>query len=86
MSNFTTTVDLDGMTVYVEGKFYKGDPGVWTFKNGDPGYPPSPDEVEFEWECNPDEYDLLLADYGSDQKIYEAIENMILDNPYKYVG
>jgi hypothetical protein len=24
-----------------------GDPGVRTFRNGDPGYPPSPPEVEF---------------------------------------
>ena len=84
---FTTTVELDGITVYVEGTFTKGDPGRWTMANGVPGYPPDGDRVWFEWWCKiyKDRW-LLLADYGSDQKIYEAIENMILDNPDKYVG
>lgn len=83
---FTTTVDLDGITVYVEGTFTKGDPGRWTMANGDPGYPPDGDDVEFDWECNHDDYEYLLKEYHSDQKIYEAIENIILDNPDRLVG
>lgn len=86
MSNFTATIQLDGIPVYVEGKFYKGDPGRWTMANGDPGYPPDGDTVEFSYACKDEEFDLLIADYGSEQKIYEAIENIILDNPGRWVG
>lgn len=87
MSNFTTTVDLDGIAVYVEGTFTKGDPGRWTMADGSPGYPPDGDDVEFEWSAKSDyDYDILIAEYGSDQKIYEAIENRILDNPDRLVG
>ena len=30
--------------VEVEGKYIPGDPGVWTYSNGDPGYPETPPE------------------------------------------
>lgn len=41
---------LDGEIVDVE-VFYiyePGDPGVWTFSNGDPGYPGTDDNVEIQ--------------------------------------
>jgi len=28
--------------------YYPGDPGVWTYSNGDPGYPATPAEIEVE--------------------------------------
>ena len=33
--------------VTVKVLIYPGDPGVRTFSNGDPGYPPTPPEFEF---------------------------------------
>lgn len=45
------TIDLGDCELQIEGTanytVTPGDPGVRTFRNGDPGYPPSPPEVEF---------------------------------------
>lgn len=46
-----TWVELnDGELVDVEVyyTYEPGDPGVWTYSNGDPGYPATPDNVEIE--------------------------------------
>ena len=48
---FTSTVSVKGdgpdeEEVVVEATYVAGDPGVRTFRNGDPGYPPSGPEVD----------------------------------------
>lgn len=63
---FTITLGQDGLRqqcdVTYTGKFIPGDPGVHTFSNGDPGYPPSPAEFDIESiEVNGD-VSLLIED------------------------
>jgi len=42
-----TTIKIQiEIEVEVEGKYIPGDPGVWTYSNGDPGYPATPPEFE----------------------------------------
>lgn len=43
--NSLITLDND-VKILVEYNYYEGDPGVWRYSNGDPGYPPTPDELE----------------------------------------
>ena len=40
------TISIDWMEVDFEFNYEPGDPGVHTFSNGDPGYPPSGPEIE----------------------------------------
>jgi len=60
--------------VEVEGKYIPGDPGVWTYSNGDPGYPETPAEFEIHkvmW-GKTDITDLLSSDdlrYIEDQML-----------------
>ena len=42
------TINFQGIEIEVEGNFIAGDPGVYTYSNGDPGYPGTPDEFEIE--------------------------------------
>jgi hypothetical protein len=35
------TIEIE---IEVEGSYTPGDPGVYTYSNGDPGYPPTPPE------------------------------------------
>lgn len=43
-----TTIEFEEETlpVYVLYNYYPGDPGVHSYSNGDPGYPPTGPEVE----------------------------------------
>jgi hypothetical protein len=36
----------DNVEIFVQYDYYKGCDGLWTLPNGDPGYPPEPDELE----------------------------------------
>ena len=47
----TITVDLQlskDCLIQIEGNYISEDPGIHTYRNGDPGYPPSPSELEIE--------------------------------------
>lgn len=35
-------VEWEGFEIEVTGEYEEGDPGVWTYSNGDPGYPSTP--------------------------------------------
>jgi hypothetical protein len=37
----TLTVEWEGFLLEVSGQYEEGDPGVYTYSNGDPGYPPT---------------------------------------------
>ena len=47
---FTHSIEYNGEPAELDGtlqvNFIPGDPGVRTFSNGDPGYPPTPPEIE----------------------------------------
>lgn len=44
----SASIKVGNVKLTAEGEYYKGDPGVHTLRNGDPGYPPSPAEFEIE--------------------------------------
>jgi hypothetical protein len=44
MSKYTKTIKWNSAEIEVNFDFEAGDPGVWTYSNGDPGYPPTDDE------------------------------------------
>lgn len=48
MHTATTEIEINNepFEVTIDFAFYPGDPGVHTYSNGDPGYPPSGDEVD----------------------------------------
>lgn len=48
----------------VEYNYHPGDPGIHTYRNGDPGYPPTPEEYEIYAICNKSGEDVteLLSD------------------------
>lgn len=48
MSTFTRRIKYQGIDMEVETYYEKGDKGVHTYSNGDPGYPPTPDEYWIE--------------------------------------
>jgi len=56
MKNRTASIEFRGIEVDVDYYFDEGDPGVHTYSNGDPGYPPTPPEfsVERVWAELPD--------------------------------
>lgn len=68
--NLTKTLNLGELgekECSVVAKYYKGHPGTWYRRNGDPGDPPEPDEVEvISVRC--DEVDItdLAAEYLSE--------------------
>lgn len=69
------TVELDkkNFKLTMTGNFIAGDPGVHTFRNGDPGYPPTPAEFEFDTvEC--DNVAELLNDI--DEFYYQKIKKL----------
>lgn len=37
----TVTIDWNGFIFEVTGEYEPGDDGLWTYSNGDPGYPPT---------------------------------------------
>ena len=43
---FTTRWTIDDEDCTVEFRYYPGHPGSWYRRNGDPGDPPEPDELE----------------------------------------
>ena len=44
MRNYTRTITWNNAEIDVSFDYEEGDPGVHTYSNGDPGYPPSPPE------------------------------------------
>lgn len=44
MREYTRTIIWNNAELEVRFDFTPGDPGVHTYSNGDPGYPPSPEE------------------------------------------
>ena len=48
MNSINTTIEINDeeIEVSVDFQFYPGDPGLWRYSNGDPGYPPTGPEVE----------------------------------------
>lgn len=38
----TVTIDWNGFILDVSGQYEQGDEGLWTYPNGDPGYPSMP--------------------------------------------
>lgn len=46
--SFSTTVETeeDILEVDVEFNYIQGDPGIYSYSNGDPGYPPTGPEIE----------------------------------------
>jgi hypothetical protein len=40
------TITFKGVDMDVNFNFHPGDPGVHTYSNGDPGYPPTDPEIE----------------------------------------
>jgi len=44
----TKIINFKGLDLSVDYYLYPGDPGKWTLDNGDPGYPPTPDEIEID--------------------------------------
>jgi len=46
MKTYTRTITWNNADIDVSFNYYPGDPGVRTYSNGDPGYPPSPPEFE----------------------------------------
>ncbi|MFA5420155.1 MAG: hypothetical protein WC341_17010 [Bacteroidales bacterium] len=73
----------------VEYSIIPGDPGVRTFRNGDPGYPPTPAEVVF-WKPTitkviVGKHEIITIEEGLQQqsefffqKIQESLEDTIL--------
>jgi hypothetical protein len=45
MRNYTRTIQWNNAEIDVSFDYEEGDPGVHTYPNGDPGYPPSPEEL-----------------------------------------
>lgn len=41
-------IEWQGYVIEVSGQYEPGDPGVWTYSNGDPGYPPTPSNFYIE--------------------------------------
>lgn len=73
---------IEEVEVTVCGHFRAGQPGVMYLANGDPGYPPEPDEVEIEsatlsdgtpWELT--ESQIRSAEEKIAEKAIEAIED-----------
>ena len=48
MATINKKITYQGIKMEVEMYFEKGDKGVHTYSNGDPGYPPTPDEYYIE--------------------------------------
>ena len=48
MNYHDTTLELNDMDVdvTVEYDYHRGEPAVWSYRNGDPGHPGTGDEVE----------------------------------------
>jgi len=40
------TIDINNVSLEVEGEYIPDEPGLYAYKNGDPGYPPTPSEFE----------------------------------------
>ena len=60
--------------VEVEGKYIPGDPGVWTYSNGDPGYPETPPEFEIHkvlWN------NIDITDNLSSDDLYDIEDQML---------
>lgn len=41
-------IEWQGYVIEVSGQYEPGDPGVWQYSNGDPGYPPTSSEFYIE--------------------------------------
>jgi len=74
------TIILGDQQIEVKFDYTPADPGVHTLPNGDPGYPPSPEEVEIisiHW-GDTDVTDLVFEFFGMDQLEFEdkVVEQM----------
>lgn len=68
--------ELEDQEVTVEAEISGGDPGVRTYPNGDPGYPPSDPDVDLTGVFNAEGKDIqhLLTDAVLDDLIVQALE------------
>lgn len=85
MSWYKFSVDIveDDVILEVSGTYSPGDPGVHTFPNGDPGYPPTGPEVDIEkimWkDDNGNDANLLplVGTFIDEDSFYEKVEEAI---------
>lgn len=81
--DFDFTIEEENCTVHCTGYVTEGSPAVMYLRNGDPGYPEEPPEVEFDIvEC----YDALGNtvdgyEFDYDELTEKAIESAEYDGP-----
>ena len=83
----STTITYKGAELEVEFYCTPGDPGVYTYSNGDPGYPPTPPEfeihkIEFTGKDHTGKYHTIDVTEMYDDTDFEQIEELIEERSY----
>ncbi len=82
MKRFSKTINYRGQELFVEFDYTPGDPGVHTYPDGDPGYPPTSPEfniIHVWWDTedvNEDEVTIDIAPLMEEED-FMNIENAI---------
>jgi len=86
---FTTTVyrdeDNDEVEILIEGVYYAGTPGTMYARNGDPGDPPDPDEIEIESAKRMDTGAEVELTEDEIEGLYETVPDDLMDK-YKVMA
>ena len=85
----STTVEYKGAELEVMFYYTPGDPGVYTYSNGDPGYPPSPPEleiykIEFTGKDSIGKHHTIDVTELYDDTDFEKIEELIMVRDSEY--
>jgi acetoin utilization deacetylase AcuC-like enzyme len=80
---YTTETEIDindePVNVTIDFNYIPGDPGVHTYSNGDPGYPPTSDEIEVlsmnDEDNNTVNFDML--DDAASEQVIQACRDYI---------
>lgn len=78
-----TTIEFEDETIEVEVyyNYYPGDPGLWSYSNGDPGYPPTGAEVEIMSISDGKKEYVDIIDSEQLERIEDEVLNLEPDEP-----
>ena len=85
----STTITYKDAELEVTFYYTPGDPGVYTYSNGDPGYPPSPPEleiykIEFTGKDTIGKHHTIDVTSLYDHDDFERIEELIMVSNERY--
>lgn len=81
------SIKIGNITLDVKGWYDEGESGLWTYPNGDPGYPELPPSFEIESICYEEKDITQLIDSLNDVflSIYKKTDKIIYEDLYSEI-